>query len=237
MSQEQLNEIRKQCERCREYAGDHDLIISLVDEIERLRKTFEPSLAEKNIQAELNNALCKQAQEQQALTIETCKQVYLLISKMFRQLEISDQYAAEHKKDSVLPTVWELQNGHLRDVAQEILEVVQEEEEPVKIGQLNMHCGECSLIDFCTDCEDYAFCSDKRFSDIDDTLFILIAKTATDIKPLEVCEGCERPDCDVYTYSETDYAREPCEYKGEKGDYYATQLADFVFAELKKGVK
>lgn len=56
MNQEQLNKIRKQCERCREYAGDHDLIISLVDEIERLNKETAEKYKDKDTRiVELTN--------------------------------------------------------------------------------------------------------------------------------------------------------------------------------------
>ena len=38
----------------------------------------------------------------------------IIAAAMRRQLEVSDQYARE-KADGILPTVWEIQNRHLRD--------------------------------------------------------------------------------------------------------------------------
>lgn len=38
-------------------------------------------------------------------------------ARIERQLDCSDKYAAEDKKpDDVFPTVWEIQNGHIRDI-------------------------------------------------------------------------------------------------------------------------
>lgn len=40
-----------------------------------------------------------------------------IMKRVGRQLDYSDEYAKDHrKKDDVLPTVLEIQNGHIRDL-------------------------------------------------------------------------------------------------------------------------
>jgi len=36
----------------------------------------------------------------------------------------------------------------------------------MKVGDLNMHCGECHIIDFCNDYEDTPPCAQMRFKNI-----------------------------------------------------------------------
>lgn len=42
-----------------------------------------------------------------------------VLADLKRQLEVSDRYAAEENKDR-LPSIWQIQNGHLRDYAHRI---------------------------------------------------------------------------------------------------------------------
>ena len=42
----------------------------------------------------------------------------------------------------------------------------------MKIGELNMRCGECGLIDHCDEpFSEVAICTEERFSDIDENIF------------------------------------------------------------------
>ena len=42
----------------------------------------------------------------------------------------------------------------------------------MKIGELNMHCGECSLIDHCDEpFSGIAICMEERLSDVDEDIF------------------------------------------------------------------
>lgn len=47
----------------------------------------------------------------------------------------------------------------------------------MKIGNLNMHCGNCNLIDYCGEpYSDICICSESRFKNIDENKFLEIAK-------------------------------------------------------------
>ena len=53
--------------------------------------------------------------------------VQRLVEKFKKQLDVSDQYAKDVKpKDTSSPTVWELQNGHIRDLVTELEIAMQE---------------------------------------------------------------------------------------------------------------
>ena len=103
----------------------------------------------------------------------------------------------------------------------------------MKIKELEQHCGDCSITEYCGNSYGYSVCCDERFGDMEEGEYMKIAETATDIKQLDACVNCDRPDCGVYRYSEDDFADEPCEYDNEARDYYCEQIADRV----KKSVK
>ena len=49
-----------------------------------------------------------------------------------------------------------------------------------KIGDMNSHCGECDLIDWCS--EPYGspyLCTDGRFEDVEVSKYIILAETST----------------------------------------------------------
>ena len=49
----------------------------------------------------------------------------------------------------------------------------------MKIGKLNMHCGECKLIEYCGEpYSDIAICGEERFKDVDEEEFMKLAKTS-----------------------------------------------------------
>jgi hypothetical protein len=98
----------------------------------------------------------------------------------------------------------------------------------MKIKELDQHCGDCSLIEYCGNSYGYSICCDERFEDMEESDYKRIAETATDIKPFKACKGCERPDCGVYRYSDDNFANEPCEHDEESRNYYCEQIANHV---------
>lgn len=98
----------------------------------------------------------------------------------------------------------------------------------MKIKELNQHCGDCGITEYCGNTFGYSICCDERFDDMEESEYQKIAEKATNIKPLAVCTDCDRPDCGVYRYSDDDFADEPCEYDDASRDYYCEQIADYV---------
>ena len=50
----------------------------------------------------------------------------------------------------------------------------------MKIGKLDMHCGECNIIDYCGESfSDISICMEKRFENVEEKDFIKLAKTST----------------------------------------------------------
>ena len=107
----------------------------------------------------------------------------------------------------------------------------------MKIKDLNKHCGECSISEYCGNPFGFCLCTDERFDSMEESEYIKIAETATDIKESESCEGCKRPDCEAYRYSDNEYADEDYEYNDDARDYYCKQIADYVENAMKGAVK
>lgn len=85
------------------------------------------------------------------------------------------------------------------------------------ICDLDMHCGECKLIEFC--CEDgYAICTDPRLEQMDITLYKEHAKTAEVTTP-GFCVDCTDA-CDV------------CDRYSEYLEVLATQFSNHVLIRL-----
>lgn len=107
----------------------------------------------------------------------------------------------------------------------------------VKIHELKQHCGNCGVISFCGNPFGYCLCYDKRFTDVEEEVYRILAESASDTKALDECEGCERPDCGAYRYSDDDFEDEPCEYEDQSRGYYCNQVADYVYGLMigKKG--
>ncbi|EGO63549.1 hypothetical protein ALO_12606 [Acetonema longum DSM 6540] len=106
----------------------------------------------------------------------------------------------------------------------------------MKIGELDQHCANCSVGEFCGSPWGYCLCRDDRFVAVEDSEYWDIAQAAT-AKPLDVCNGCNRPDCEPYRYSDVDYADESCEYSDEARDYRCEQIADYAENTLGGGGK
>lgn len=104
----------------------------------------------------------------------------------------------------------------------------------MKIKDLDQHCGNCSIIEYCGNPFGFCICRHKRFSDMDENEYKSIAENVTDIKRLDACEDCYEYDCGVHSYSDTDFADEDCEYRDLARDYYCEQIADRVVRAMKK---
>ena len=96
----------------------------------------------------------------------------------------------------------------------------------MKIGKLDMHCGECRIIDYCChgNATGYAICTDSRFKDVDEEVYSKIADRAT-FEPFQHCEKHETLECD------DDRESDGCD---SWSDYKAKQIADFVANKLKE---
>ena len=97
-----------------------------------------------------------------------------------------------------------------------------------KIGELNQHCGNCGVVEYCGNPYGYCLCTDSRFTDVEEEKYAEIAVNKPWENPFAACMGCERPDCGQYSYGDTDYADESCENEDESRDYYCNQVADYV---------
>lgn len=50
----------------------------------------------------------------------------------------------------------------------------------MRIGNLDMHCGNCSIIDYCDDSySDICICCEQRFEDVKEERFLELAETST----------------------------------------------------------
>lgn len=104
----------------------------------------------------------------------------------------------------------------------------------MKIADLQQHCGDCGVMDYCGEAFCYCLCSDPRFSDIDEVDFERVANSEPfpNFTQYEECVGCTRPDCDVFRYSKELYADEPCEHRDLSRDHFCHQMADYVHKKL-----
>ena len=100
------------------------------------------------------------------------------------------------------------------------------------LGELDRSCGECSVTEYCGNPFEFCLCMEERFANLEDRIYSNIAEMAIDIKKLDVCKGCERPDCGAYRYSKVDFEDEDCEFNDEARNYYCEQIADFVYKEI-----
>lgn len=87
----------------------------------------------------------------------------------------------------------------------------------MRIGNLEMHCGECAVIEYC--CEDgYAICADPRLQDTDTLVYAQYAVSAP-ICSIHECAGCN-DDCTL------------CDHRQEALEYHAQQFSDYVVHKL-----
>lgn len=100
----------------------------------------------------------------------------------------------------------------------------------MRISELDQHCGNCGVTEYCGNPFGFCLCRDSRFGGMEESAYSKTAETATGIKKFETCEGCDRPDCGVYRYGEDDYADDDCDDYDEARDYWCEQVADYVYA-------
>jgi len=105
----------------------------------------------------------------------------------------------------------------------------------MKIEELDQHCGDCGVTEYCGTAYGYSICCDERFGDIEESEYKEIAEAATDIKEFNECSRCDRPDCGIYRYSDDNFADKGCEYVDEARDYYCEQIATYVEKHQKGG--
>lgn len=105
----------------------------------------------------------------------------------------------------------------------------------MKIKELDQHCGNCGVSEYCGNPFGFCLCRGGSFGDMEESEYGKIAETATDIKKFDACEGCDRPDCEAYRYSDDNFADEACEHNDEARDYYCEQIAAFVENSMKGG--
>jgi hypothetical protein len=94
------------------------------------------------------------------------------------------------------------------------------------IGELDMRCGECGVIDFCSSADNYAVCTDSRFQYVDEALYAEIADKAF-VKTYEPCRGCKK-------YNDCQGAAEDCENAEASCNDRDEQIAVHVERELLK---
>jgi hypothetical protein len=94
----------------------------------------------------------------------------------------------------------------------------------MKLGELEMHCGECAAIEFCGAGFGYAICSDSRFSDVDDMEYARATDGCPAFDGYPECAGCESEEC------------WECEHDDGRDDYNAEHFADYVFGKLKRSL-
>ena len=95
--------------------------------------------------------------------------------------------------------------------------------QPLKIGGLEQHCGDCWVIELCGDPFDYCLCTDERFTDITEEKYEELSEKIDwqGFKKHPPCIGCNR-DCDE------------CEEESEERDMRVRFIADKVAELLKR---
>ena len=91
------------------------------------------------------------------------------------------------------------------------------------IGNLNQHCGECNVMEYCGDSFDYCLCEDSRFEDMAEEKYKELAEKIdwSDFKEHPPCVGCNH-DCDE------------CDEESEEKDMRVRFIADKVAELLKR---
>lgn len=64
----------------------------------------------------------------------------------------------------------------------------------MKIGKLNMHCGNCKIIDHCDEpYSDICICRESRFEDVEEDVFLQLIETSTKkSKKARINDVCKR---------------------------------------------
>ncbi|KAK9679484.1 hypothetical protein QE152_g39965 [Popillia japonica] len=89
----------------------------------------------------------------------------------------------------------------------------------MKIGDLEMHCGNCNVVEFCGNPYGYCLCYDTRFADVEEDTYRRIAEGCKST-PHAACYGCEAADCEC------------CDDDDDRLDNMCEQFADYVAEQL-----
>ncbi|MFA9464069.1 MAG: hypothetical protein ACERKN_07220 [Velocimicrobium sp.] len=59
----------------------------------------------------------------------------------------------------------------------------------MKIGQLEQHCGNCSVIDYCAEpFDDLCLCTDSRLKEVEEETYIELAEQSHESENADICE-------------------------------------------------
>lgn len=90
----------------------------------------------------------------------------------------------------------------------------------MKIKELNQHCGECDLIEYCGNAFGYCICTDSRFQNLEVLDYLKLAECSK-INLFAPCTNCNQI-CEM------------CEFEEDAREFEVRQIADFVESEVKK---
>ena len=104
----------------------------------------------------------------------------------------------------------------------------------MKVGNLDMHCGECGVIDFCGCTFGYSICSDKRFKHVDTDEYKRIAEQIPQMPSITEddfsFDDCGR--CNNSGVLDDEQDCEECDRAETEKDRYAQHVADYVYSQL-----
>jgi len=91
----------------------------------------------------------------------------------------------------------------------------------MKIKELDQHCGDCGVVEYCGNPFGYCLCHDERFQDLDDEEYRKMADACEGSSLMygewyRKCVGCNEGDCSA------------CENE----DFFVTQMADAIYSQL-----
>jgi len=102
----------------------------------------------------------------------------------------------------------------------------------MKIKDLEMHCGNCALMEFCGEPFQYAVCEDSRFLEIDDNDYYIIAENCSQRKimlgvkptPWSMADCCREAKEGGYCEGRTCDKCDGCEADSEAKDHYVDDI-------------
>ena len=122
--------------------------------------------------------------------METNK-ILMLVDKLKKQLKISDNYAINAKpKDEILPSVWELQNNHIRETITELEKYESETQKGCK------YCGVGGWKTLFRIIENYPYAEIDRFLECEDCEYNYDEQNSIDES--SPCHECDRQPFTMY---------------------------------------
>lgn len=59
----------------------------------------------------------------------------------------------------------------------------------MKIGELDQHCGNCKIIDYCAEpFDELCLCTDSRLNDVEEDKYIEIAEQSKKLTNMDICK-------------------------------------------------